>query len=129
MYSEMGLWYLHAFWKFVAQVMNADTGLPLMKRESLWEAWWLTSFLLEGQAMYAQLHLIPSSHLEISCPQFDFIQAIGLDAWKINAESPQSISRGTHSLFIDACAACHSQGLKEALLLSESDTLRPYLLG
>ena len=119
MQTSLGLWYLHAFWRLMAELASGSLGgLPLVKRDRLWEAWWLTSFLLEGQAMYTQLHLVPSATLEATGAQFDFVMALGLDSWKLDASSPSAIARGVTKLFEEACASCHADGIKRELLLS-----------
>jgi len=129
MHTEMGLWYLHSFWKFMAEVCNSKNALPLVKRDEIWNAWWLVTFLLEGQAMYSQLHLIPDPSQEIHYPQYGLVHAFGLSALMIDNSSPQKSIESIQSLFTQACLSCHKEGTKSSLLLATSSEIQPYLMG
>ena len=73
----MGIWLLCKNWQLMGRIAAANNIAPLMYRQDLWEAEWLATFLLEGEAMFAQLHLIPSEQVEASSPQFTFVQRSG----------------------------------------------------
>ena len=128
MHSEMGLWYLHAFWKFMARVLASKSALPLLQREQVWESYWLLSFLLEGQAMFAQLHLLPSLTLEASAPHYEFIKDLGSAYNRIDLHDFSAVTQGVIRLFRDSCIAVHEQGLKHRLLTS-SGSRDHYLFG
>lgn len=131
MFSEMGLWFLHNFWKFLAQAMNGHFGLTLMTRDRLWDAWWLTSFLLEGHATFAQLHLYPSSRTDAACPQHTFLFGLGLHTTFIRPKATeltsyvQEMNEETARLFRAASRDAHGLGLKYKLLLSNQDWAQP----
>jgi hypothetical protein len=129
MYSEMGIRYLHVFWKFISEIESSRNPLAILLRPQIWEAYWLMSFLLEGQAMYAQLHLHPSPKLEATCPQFTFMQTLGIQCDRIPTTSLFHVANGVYDLFRQARLAAHKDGLKRTLLLDTDNTNCHYLLG
>ena len=128
MHSEMGLWYLHLFWKFMARVLTGRSALPLLQREQIWESYWLMSFLLEGQAMFAQLHLLPSRDLEASTLQWEFIKDLGIAYNRIEQHEYNTVVEGVTRLFRESCLTVHERGLKHQLLTS-TGSRDHYMLG
>jgi len=127
MFSEMGQWYLHTFWKYVAELYKKPSGILIAGRSFLWEAYWLTAFLLEGQAMFAQLHLVPGTG-EASTRQYGFMRRLGMSYNRIVRNDLGLISSGIQRLFSKACDAAHREGLQFLLLDGSVDT-EHYRLG
>jgi len=121
MLTEMGLWYLHTFWKHIARVSNEPSISVIASGTFVWEAYWLLAFLLEGQAMFAQLHLFPCDG-EASSRQYDFMRRLGLSYSRISKTDPRRVGSDTQKLFAGACKAAYRDGLQLILLDGDDDT-------
>lgn len=128
MNSEMGLWYLHYFWELISLVFSKKS-YPLMLCHDLFERFWFISILLEGQAMYAQLNLIPSEKIEATTKQYGFINNMAISYGLMKKPGISNVQNSVNDLFNNAQKYIHSSGLKKILLFSSKNSSYHYFLG